>query len=396
MVWAAVILCACGARTGTEDGTSEGPGTDAGPPLGTDAGPPADAGPPPPPEPLTLAAGAFHSCTIRSSDGDRVWCWGCVRERPGSRCWSTPGEMRWQPRPVEGSEGTLQLAADGYRLCILDGDRRVRCLGPVSADMPEAPRELLPVEGLGEVEQVASDGDFACAVTTSGRVACWGDNTHGQLGDPGVGAASEEPVWIEDIDDAVFVDAGQYHSCAVRRGGTVVCWGENAKGQLGDGTRETRLRPVQVRGVDAAVRVSAGHWHSCALTRGRRVVCWGSGWLGDGADHDEATPDPIAVSTDVVQVAVGGLHTCVRVTGGDVYCWGNNDVGQAGGEDLTEEVRSPTLIEGLAPTRDLAAGWRHTCVDEGDDRILCWGEKRDGRLGADVPFSGPDLVVVEL
>ncbi|MGC8905794.1 hypothetical protein [Thermus sp.] len=41
--------------------------------------------------------------------------------------------------------------------------------------------------------------------------------------------------------------AGDAHSLALLSDGSLFAWGDNRFGQLGDGTREGRLRPVRVR-----------------------------------------------------------------------------------------------------------------------------------------------------
>src|SRR5688572_19001606 len=45
------------------------------------------------------------------------------------------------------------------------------------------------------------------------------------------------------------IAGGENHSCAIRPNGTVVCWGRNQEGQLGDGTNQRRLTPVPVIGL---------------------------------------------------------------------------------------------------------------------------------------------------
>lgn len=46
------------------------------------------------------------------------------------------------------------------------------------------------------------------------------------------------------------ITSGRLHSCALRSAGTVVCWGDNGNGELGDGTIANSPRPVQVAGVN--------------------------------------------------------------------------------------------------------------------------------------------------
>ena len=36
------------------------------------------------------------------------------------------------------------------------------------------------------------------------------------------------------------------HGCALTKSKSIMCWGANAAGQLGDGTKEKKLEPVRV------------------------------------------------------------------------------------------------------------------------------------------------------
>ena len=87
-----------------------------------------------------------------------------------------------------------------------------------------------------------------CAVGRGGHVACWGDNAYGTLGDgtrlPSLGAAT-----VERLADARRVAVGAAHACAVRANGAAVCWGRGDEGVLGDGRRTARNAPVAVKGI---------------------------------------------------------------------------------------------------------------------------------------------------
>src|SRR6185369_8728778 len=100
-------------------------------------------------------------------------------------------------------------------------------------------------------------------------------------------------------DDAIGVGAGAYHSCAVRRGGHVVCWGAGGFGQLGNVNFADSTVPTAVFGVTDAVTVVAGANHSCALRATGQVVCWGlGGALGNGSAANTAVPVPVSGLTD--------------------------------------------------------------------------------------------------
>jgi alpha-tubulin suppressor-like RCC1 family protein len=90
------------------------------------------------------------------------------------------------------------------------------------------------------------------------------------------------------------ITAGNFHTCARVRGGSVRCWGENSDGQLGDGTNTCRLKPVSVISLDRiATAVTAGYSHTCAVLSGGFVRCWGDnyrGQLGDGTTRSKSSP----------------------------------------------------------------------------------------------------------
>ncbi len=118
---------------------------------------------------------------------------------------------------------------------------------------------------------IAGDGQVSMGNTVMKPNAKQG----GRLGD---GAEEERAtiVTVEGLRDAVAVVAGDDHTCALRGGGGVVCWGSNDEGALGDGSTSTRLVPVPVTGIPRARGLVAGEQVSCALAATSEVVhCWG-------------------------------------------------------------------------------------------------------------------------
>ncbi len=54
---------------------------------------------------------------------------------------------------------------------------------------------------------------------------------------------------VRGVQDAVSVAAGVRHTCAIREDGSVVCFGANGDGRLGDGTTTDRETAVPVPGL---------------------------------------------------------------------------------------------------------------------------------------------------
>ena len=100
----------------------------------------------------------------------------------------------------------------------------------------------MEVVGLSAVTSVSTGALHSCAVT-SGQVWCWGDDTKGQLGN-GTMNPSLAPLEAQGVlMPATVVSAGGAYTCALAGAG-VQCWGFNANGQLGDNSTTDRLSPV--------------------------------------------------------------------------------------------------------------------------------------------------------
>jgi alpha-tubulin suppressor-like RCC1 family protein len=87
------------------------------------------------------------------------------------------------------------------------------------------------------------------ALKSDGTLMAWGLNNYGQLGN-GSTTNSSNPVAVLGISDAVAVSAGLDHNIAIKSDGTVMTWGWNQHGQLGDGTTTDKSTPVSVPGLN--------------------------------------------------------------------------------------------------------------------------------------------------
>jgi alpha-tubulin suppressor-like RCC1 family protein len=146
------------------------------------------------------------------------------------------------------------------------------------------------MSGLTGVVDVFAGRDHNLAVTAGGAVYAWGYNANGELGNGG-STNSNKPVRVllsngSALANVVQVTAGANHSLGLRADGTVVGWGRNNYGQIGDGTFSTRRRAVLVKGLSGVAQIAGGRQNSIAVTAGGSVYTWGEdiyGQLGDGS-----------------------------------------------------------------------------------------------------------------
>ena len=191
---------------------------------------------------------------------------------------------------------------------------------------------------------------------------------------------------VAGISHAVDIVAGYVHACALLAAGTVECWGDNAKGQLGNGTYEASTVPVAVKGINRAVALTSGWTHSCAVLAGGGVVCWGSnnfGELGNGSGgflQRSNVPVTVTGMNRAFAIDAGRSHTCALLSGGSAQCWGWNFYGQLGDGTYRTNARLPVAVAGLSHAIALSAGESHTCAVLAGGGIECWGGNSNGQL----------------
>lgn len=287
--------------------------------------------------------------------------------------------------PLRGVSG---VSAGGAHTCALTVTGGVLCWGDDSAGqlgdgLRSARATPTAVVGLSTGATAVSAGsEYTCALATGGRAKCWGLDYGGQLGDGSgaIGVIRDTPVDVVGLShDVAAIAAGASHTCAVTMAGGVKCWGSNEHGQLGDGTMTRRLVPVDVTGLSSGmVAVALGEYHTCALTASGNAKCWGDnayGQLGDGTTIDRLTPVSVSGVNGATMIAAGDLHACA-LAGGGMVCWGDNGNGQLG-NGTTTASSVPVGVSGLASgIAAISAGsdFDHSCALLVGGTVRCWGE----------------------
>jgi alpha-tubulin suppressor-like RCC1 family protein len=398
-----------------------------------------------------IVTGASHACALLT-DGN-VKCWG-----DNSYGQLGLGDTDWRGDhademgdflptvDLDAPDAVTQIAAGAQHTCALLYKGVVKCWGDnqygqlgLGDEEPrgDGPGEMgaaLPAVWLSSTytaTQIVAGGAHTCALLGDGSVKCWGLNDSGQLGH-GTSFnrgddALEMGTYLTAVSlgtgrTAVQLAAGLSHTCALLDDDSVKCWGNNAFGQLGQGSQFNRgddqlemgtyLSAIQLGTGRTARSIAAGYQHTCALLDDDSVKCWGQndfGQLGNG-DEEDRGDEPAemgnalpAIGFGLVldppsKIAAGGYHTCALL-GTNLRCWGMGTSGQLGlgdsadrGDDAGEMGSSLTVD--LSSTRDpvqVAAGWQFTCARFGNNRIKCWGSNVNGQLGlGDPTMRGTD------
>jgi alpha-tubulin suppressor-like RCC1 family protein len=377
-----------------------------------------------------ISLGAQHSCAI--TDAGAVECWG---DNSHGQLGTGDTTTSTRPRLVSGITGALEVAAGTAHTCALLHGGTVKCWGLNGSGQVSAASDddqLLPVTvPLAGVRHIAVGSVHSCALLADGSVSCWGQDGMGQLGDDNPGGTSKTPVTVAGIGPAhpaSDITAGENHTCARMTDGGLECWGFNAFGQVGDGTKTLRPTPVAVDSPDdpdqpmtGVLAVSAGSTHTCAVLGGddfptNPVYCWGAndyGQLGhstpidptDNLMSDSTKPLPVQIDTapdselvdndapmvEARSVSAGQLHTCSVMDTGAVRCWGQGGHGQLGRDRKPsskewEDSRWANPVPGLSASAAVAGGF-HTCALSGA-KIECWGYDFYGQLGGHVDKVG--------
>lgn len=203
------------------------------------------------------------------------------------------------------------------------------------------------------VTSIDAGSAHTCVITTLDGMRCWGYNYAGQIGD---GTTTDRPTAVDVTGLSsipVDVSAGAGHTCIVTSQEGLKCWGDNAQGQLGDGTTDNRLSATDVSGLTSDVMaVSAGWFHTCAVTvSSGGAECWGQnayGELGDATNDQREQPvDVTGLTSGVAAITTGDSFTCALTITGAVKCWGRNWEGQLGNGTTNAGSNTPVDVTGL-------------------------------------------------
>lgn len=330
---------------------------------------------------LHVGAGLFFSCALAADGSGKCWGYG----EPG-----TIGDGSFadatQPTPVVNLTGALGLSAQSYDVCVLAADHTAECwgddFGGELGDNGSATKSAVPmrVGMVADVVQVSTGGAPICALHANTTVECWGGAVYNQ---------DLRPALIPGFSGAVKLSpTSAGHTCAVMNDGSLRCWGRDNEGQLGDGRSGDLVKsdvPVPVAGLGAVSDVAVSYDNTCVLLMDQTVSCWGDnskGQLGNGTTGALGLA-PVAVMglSNVVQLCTSDGYACATKSDGTAWCWGDNSFGELG-NGTTMNASVPVQVSGLGNVAGIACGDEHACAQQMDGTVWCWGGNNSGGLGS--------------
>ena len=243
------------------------------------------------------------------------------------------------------------------------------------------------------VVAVAAGGDHSVALCADGTVATWGRNLYGQLGNNST-TNSLVPVAVNTSGalagkTVVAVSAGGYHTLALCSDGTLAAWGWNLFGQIGANGTTNCLVPVAVNASGSlagktVIAASAGGYHSLALCSDGTVVTWGGnsyGQLGNSVNTSGTL-----LGKTVIGVSAGFEFSLALCSDGTLAAWGSNTRGQLGdGTGNHSSVPVAVTASGAFPGKTVvavSAGGEHGLALCSDGAMVAWGGDHNLQISA--------------
>ncbi len=226
-----------------------------------------------------VVAGGNSSCAVL--DDGSTWCWG--RNDNGQL---GVGDQATHPSPTELSKLPLfptELSLGGLTSCAAApgslGNSEIHCWGgnqhgqagqPLGSGPFTFP-ELVPGFTASHVTVGQTTNAVTCA-HSGGKISCWGSNAAGELGRGSTGAATPTPGFVTGVSKSQ-VSTGDTCTCAA--GEDVLCWGNCAPELAGQTAGGPFPSPTLVPGSTKVTDISVGSTSACGFSSLGTLVCWG-------------------------------------------------------------------------------------------------------------------------
>ena len=276
--------------------------------------------------------------------------------------------------------------------------------------MPSPTRQLANLPGLCEVElggcgleprfaQLSTGMATTCGVMTDHTLWCWGDNSRGQFGN-GSTLLHDEPIQIGGDNDWSSVATAFNHTCAVKLDGSLWCWGSDDVGMLGVGGLGDRHVPVRVGSSMDWVAVATGMKTTCGVRRSGSLWCWGQ-LVPEAATGNRSFEGPLSAvpfqieptkqwASVVLSEGLRDQSMCAISSSGSLHCWSRrwSHSGGHNGGGYVYYAASAAQVDPTSQWASVGVAGDTTCGVKADGTLWCWSSAAYERFPGNLPASG--------
>ena len=246
----------------------------------------------------------------------------------------------------------------------------------------------------GKIKNVVScRGDFVISLTEDGKLYSWGRNNHGQIGDGKAddsGISKQLTPYLVEINSKVkdVVIGPSYTVFAITEGGKLYSWGNNRSGQVGssniDNNNDFMIKSPEELSIDGKVKNVFISFNDTVyvVTEDGKLYSWGNnikGQVGNGKSGDnvkQIEPHLVGIDGKVKDIVSGPYTVFVITEEGKLYSWGLNNQGQVG--NGTETTQTTPFNVDIVSKKVISVGYNASdsvyAITE-DGYLYGWGYK---------------------
>lgn len=304
-----------------------------------------------------ISVSVGHSSSFALSSTGEVWSWGS-NEFGQLGLNLTAGIIR-VPTKIQNLVNVKEISAGWFHTLFLLNDGTVwACgrndLGMLGNDSISLSNIPIKIAGLFSITDISAGYYHNLAIRNDSTVWAWGNNNWGELGD-GTTNSSVHPVQVLGLSSVKSVAAGWNHSLALTNDGKVYSWGSNLYGELGLGApmnNSGHPYPTENLLLSDIKQIKAEQEFTLTLKNDGTLMAFGrndSGQLGNNSTTNSNVPVNVMSIAGIEQCIAGGTFSFAVENMGTVWSWGANSDGQLGDSTLTDKLVPINMLLGCSP-----------------------------------------------
>ncbi|MBU6341840.1 MAG: T9SS type A sorting domain-containing protein [Bacteroidetes bacterium] len=330
-----------------------------------------------------ISGGSLHS--LAATPNNRLWAWG---DNAFGQLGKNYNFQAFSPvlidigpdwGSIDANYGnSASIKTDGYLYIWGSNNKGQLGIGPNAPNLVKVPTLV----NLAKWTQVSIGNEHVLGIQTDGSLWAWGNNASGELGD-GTQVSSDHPVQIGSDKDWIAISAGNHFCFAIKKDSSLWAWGDNQFGQLGDSTMQKKIVPVPIRKDKKWKQVDAGFRHTLAIDASGKLWNWGQGAIGSNLPGTFPKSTPILVDSIKLwqKVCAGNNFSLALNNAHTLWAWGSNTSGQVGNGGFGGDIPTLSQIGQDSIWQDIATGSNHCLAIDQSGELWAWGFNVQGQLG---------------